>query len=418
MKVSPLVALFPLLISLQVFAEEENNFINDSHLSILFKNAMMNRHYNDEGVRTRREWGQAAMGKFSSGFTPGPVGVGGDLLGQFAVRLDGGRGRSGAGGIDYFSQKSNGRAESTLEKLGGRLKVKVSQTVLSYGTQQPQVPLVTADTSRLLYETYTGWMLDSQEIAGLDINAGYLTAEQRKSSNHYNSGLGRLIYGGARYQINPKIVVSAYAEHIPKVINKQFSSFTFTQPITSQQKFIVDFNGYNSRLANDYAKEINSGRSNVIWSLAGRYVYGIQSFKLAYQQNSGSTGFHYGWYRDQQGLGDGGLWVSNSYWSDFIGQDERSWQLAYSLDLSGLGVTGLSYDVAYVSGRDIHTAVSSQGKEHELFNQLHYVVPSGVAKNLEITLRYSRLQVSADAADYNRGGSDFRVIAQYPLSLF
>ncbi|WP_241649719.1 OprD family outer membrane porin [Rosenbergiella collisarenosi] len=417
MKAYQLVIAISVLFTVQATAQQ-NSFTTDSHLNFLFKNAMMNRHYSDSDVRTRREWGQAAIAHFTSGFTPGPVGIGADILGQLAVRLDGGRGRSGAGGIDYFSQNSDGHAQSTLRKLGGRIKAKVGQTVVSYGTQQPLIPLVTADTSRLLYETYTGWMLESQDITGVDISAGYLTAEQRKSSNHYNSGLGRLFYAGARYQINSQISVSAYAEHIPQVIDKQFSSFTYTHPISTQQKFILDINGYNSRLTDDYAREINSGRSNIIWSTAGRYVYGMQSFKLAYQQNSGSTGFHYGGYRDKQGLGDGGIWVSNSYWSDFIGQDERSWQVAYSLDLTGLGLSGLSYDLAYVSGTDIHTSASSHGKEREVFNQLHYVVPSGPAKDLQLTVRYSRLQVSADAADYNRGGSDLRLIAQYPITLF
>lgn len=39
-----------------------------------------------------------------SGFTQGPVGFGVDGIAQYAVRLDGGRGRSGAGGIDFFAQ--------------------------------------------------------------------------------------------------------------------------------------------------------------------------------------------------------------------------------------------------------------------------------------------------------------------------
>jgi hypothetical protein len=48
---------------------------------------------------------------------------------------------------------------------------------------------------------------------------------------------------------------------------------------------------------------------------------------VAYQQSSGSTGYNYGGYRDQGGVGDGGntIWLANSYWSDFNGEDERSW---------------------------------------------------------------------------------------------
>ena len=69
---------------------------------------------------------------------------------------------------------------------------------------------------------------------------------------------------------------------------------------------------------------------------------------MAYQQSSGSTGYNYGGYRDQGGVGDGGntIWLANSYWSDFNGEDERSWQASYGLDFGGLGLPGLSWTTA------------------------------------------------------------------------
>ncbi len=119
------------------------------------------------------------------------------------------------------------------------------------------------------------------------------------------------------------------------------------------------------------------------------------------------------------GIGDGGntIWLANSYWSDFNGEDERSWQVAYSVDLGGLGVPGLSYDVAYVRGDNIKTSASSNGHEHEFFNQLQYKVPNGIAKDLKLKLRYSVLRVSSDAADYNIGGNEIRVFVEYPFSI-
>ena len=58
------------------------------------------------------------------------------------------------------------------------------------------LPIVYADDSRLLYESYTGTMLTSREIDGLEINAGYLTDQQRKSDDSHNSGLKSLTFGG------------------------------------------------------------------------------------------------------------------------------------------------------------------------------------------------------------------------------
>ncbi|WP_431522651.1 OprD family outer membrane porin [Rosenbergiella epipactidis] len=400
--------------------QESNGFIEDSHLNLLIKNAMINRNYKDEGVRTRREWGQAFIGTYNSGFTQGAVGFGVDAIGQYAVRLDGGRGRSGAGGIDYFSQDSDGRAKKDLAKFGATAKMRFSNTVFSYGTQQPTLPILTSDSSRLLAETYTGFMLDSQEIDGLDITGGYFTAEQRKSAESHDSGLDNIAFGGVKYVFNDQFTASAYASHVQDVDNKQYLGFTYTQPFDEKQKMVWDFNGYNSRLDKAYAESINSGRSNTIWSLAASYTYDIHTFKVAYQQNTGSSGYMYGGYRNKGGIGDGGntIWLANSYWSDFNGEDERSWQAAYSVDLAGLGIEGLRYDVAYVRGDNIKTSASSNGHEHEFFNQIQYKIPSGFAKDLQLGIRYSVLRVSSDASDYNAGGNEIRVIAQYPLSIF
>ena len=69
---------------------------------------------------------------------------------------------------------------------------------------------------------------------------------------------------------------------------------------------MVDCNGYNSRLDQEYADANDTGRSNSIWSLAASYIWDIHTFKVAYQQSSGSTGYHYGGYQHQGGAGDGG----------------------------------------------------------------------------------------------------------------
>jgi hypothetical protein len=92
---------------------------------------------------------------------------------------------------------------------------------------------------------------------------------------------------------------------------------------------------------------------------------------VTYQQSSGSTGYHYGGYRNQGGTGDG---LAKFYWSDFNGEDERSWQAAYFVDLAELGVPGLSYDTAYARGDNIKKSASSNGHELEFFNQIQYKI--------------------------------------------
>ena len=155
---------------------DSQGFIEDSHLDLFFRNAYINRDYKD-GRQDKAEWGQMAQGIFSSGFTQGTVGVGVDAFGLYALRLDGGKGRSGAAGIDFFAQGDSGEAVDQISKVGGAVKFRVSNTVLKYGDQMPEFPVLSYDNSRLLPEYYTGTLLTSKEIEGLEFNLGRFTGE-------------------------------------------------------------------------------------------------------------------------------------------------------------------------------------------------------------------------------------------------
>lgn len=269
----PLIAL-GIIAAAPAFASQQSTsqgFIEDSHLDLFLRNAYIKRDYRD-GLPDKAEWGQGIIATFESGFTQGPVGFGVDGIAQYAVRLDGGRGRSGAGGIDFFAQDDDGRAKSDLAKFGATAKMRFSNTVLSYGSQRPMLPIVYADDSRLLYESYTGTMLTSREIDGLEINAGYLIDQQRKSDDSHNSGLKSLTFGGASYQFNDQLSGALYASHVEDVLNKQYLGLNYKQPFAADQQLIVDFNGYNSRLDQEYVDANDTGRSNSIWSLAASYI--------------------------------------------------------------------------------------------------------------------------------------------------
>lgn len=411
-----LLAAIPAIASQQ---SESKGFVDDSHLDLFLRNAYINRDYHD-GLEDKAEWGQGIVGTFQSGYTEGVIGFGIDGIAQYAVRLDGGRGRSGAGGIDFFRQNDDGKAKTNLAKFGATAKMRYSNTILSYGTQRPVLPILNADNSRLLFESYTGTMLTSKELDGLEVNAGYFTDEQRKSDDRHNSGLKNLAFGGASYQFSDQFSGAFYASHVEDVLNKQYLGLNFKQPFATGQQMVLDFNGYNSRLTQSYADSLNTGRNNTIWSLAASYIWDIHTFKLAWQQNSGSTGYNYGGYRNNGGVGDGGntIWLANSYWSDFNGEDERSWQASYGLDFAGLGLPGLSWTTAYVNGDNIKTSATSNGKEHEWFNQLQYQVQDGPAKDLSLRVRYSVLRVSNNASDYNVSGNEIRVFVDYPFNIF
>ncbi|MBF8729467.1 MAG: OprD family porin [Pseudomonas putida] len=403
---------------------ESKGFVEDSQLNVLLRNAYINRDYKD-GNKDKAEWGQGVIGTFSSGFTQGTVGVGVDAFGLYAVRLDGGKGRSGAGGIDFFKQGDSGNAADDLSKGGAAVKFRVSNTVLKYGDQMPALPVLNYDNARLLPESYTGTLITSKEIKGLELNAGRFTAESRKSAEGRDSGgLKSINVLGGSYKFTDQFTAALYASDVEDVLKKQYVGANYVFPISKDQSLTLDFNGYRTKLDNSYVREHNvTGDDNKIWSLAATFATGPHSFTLAHQRSTGDSnlGYAYGGYqKGQDRFGDGGstIFLANSYWSDFNAEDERSWQLGYGLDFTAFGVPGLTYNVAYVRGDNITTSTSTGGTEREIFNQLKYVVQSGAAKDLSVKLRSSVLRVSQKSSEYNISGNEVRVFVEYPINVF
>lgn len=409
---------------------ESKGFVEDSSLKVLLRNAYINRDYKD-GNKDKAEWGQAAIGTFSSGFTQGTVGVGVDAFGLYALRLDGGKGRSGAGGIDFFRQENDGRANHDIAKGGAAVKFRVSNTVLTYGDQMPALPVLSYDNVRLLPESYAGTLITSREIQGLELNAGRFTAESRKSDEGRDSGgLKSINVLGGSYQFTEHFKGALYASDVEDVLKKQYVNANYVIPFNKDHSLTLDFNGYRTKLDSSYVREntvpgesIVTGRDNKIWSLAATFATGPHSFTVAHQRSTGDSnlGYAYGGYQKDQGrVGDGGnsIYLANSYWSDFNAEDERSWQLGYGLDFGSFGVPGLSYNFAYVRGDNITTSTSEGGTEREIFNQFKYVVQSGPAKDLSVKLRSSILRVSQKSSEYNVSGNELRVFVDYPINIF
>ncbi|MBI6885041.1 OprD family porin [Pseudomonas putida] len=403
---------------------ESKGFVEDSSLKVLLRHAYMNRDYKD-GNTDKSEWGQSAFAEFSSGFTQGTVGVGVDAFGMYALNLERNDDRSGAQGIDFFKKGDSGEPADDLFKGGAAIKFRLSSTKLIYGNQMPALPVLGADNGRLLPESYTGTLITSKEIKGLELNAGRFTAESRKSAEGRDSGgLKSINVLGGSYQFTAQFKAALYASDVEDVLKKQYVNANYVFPLAKDQSLTLDFNGYRSKLDDSYVREVGAtGDDNKIWSLAATFVTGPHSITLAHQRSTGDSnlGYAYGGYqKDQNRVGDGGnsIYLANSYWSDFNAEDERSWQLGYGLDFSSFGVPGLSYNVAYIRGDNITTSNSNGGTEREIFNQLKYVVQSGPAKDLSVRLRGSILRVSQKSSEYNVSGNEVRVFVDYPINIF
>jgi len=235
---------------------DAKGFVEDSSLKVLLRNAYINRDKKD-GKDDQREWGQAAIGTFSSGFTQGTVGVGVDAFGLYALRLDKGS-HSGGQGIDFFKRSEHGNQTPAgdLAKAGAAVKFRLSNTVLTYGDQMPALPVLNYDNSRLLPESYTGTLITSKEIKGLELNAGRFTAESRKSAEGRDSGgLKSINVLGGSYQFTEQFKGALYASDVEDVLKKQYVNLNYVFPLATDRSLTLDFNGYQTKLDKAYAKD-------------------------------------------------------------------------------------------------------------------------------------------------------------------
>ncbi|BAN46499.1 OprD family porin [Metapseudomonas resinovorans] len=402
------------ILSLPALASEQSEsqgFIEDADATLLLRNAYFNRDFKD-GAADARTWGQAFIGTFESGFTQGTIGLGVDAFGLLGVKLDSGRGRNYSA---FFDTDSEGRPVDDLSQAGAAVKLRVSNTVIKYGNQFPSMPVLAYDDSRLLPQSFTGTLLTSKEIEGLELNAGRFTGDSPMGDPARDPNrLKSIDVLGGNYTVSDDLSVALYHSDIEDMYKRYYGNFNYNIPFSDLQALNFDFNIYRTKYDDSSPAALAFGGDgqddrNTIWSLAAKYSFGAHALILAHQRNTGDAGFAYD-------FGDGGssIYLANSYYSDFNLKDERSWQASYELDFGTYGVPGLSYKFAYVRGSNISVVGDDNATEREIFNQFKYVVQEGAAKDLSFKLRNSIYRADNDVGpDLN----EVRAFIEYPLNV-
>ncbi|WP_267459261.1 OprD family outer membrane porin [Acinetobacter baumannii] len=114
-------------------------------------------------------------------------------------------------GNQMIPHNTNGEPYSNWMRGGANVKVKVSETTLTYGTQFLNIPVLGSGDARLSPEYFTGTLLNSKDIKDLDINIGYFTKNQQPDQIASDqSHLKRAIIYGGKYRINDHIDTSFY----------------------------------------------------------------------------------------------------------------------------------------------------------------------------------------------------------------
>ena len=393
------------LSSPRLFAE---GLVDDSKATLTLRNFFFERHFTapDAAQDHAREWTQSFIFDLRSGFTSGAVGFGADILGKYAVKLDGGAGRYGA---LLLPKDGDGEPASSFGRLGVALKARISATELKAGEWIPNPPIFTADDFRALPQTFEGTQLSSQDVKNWTLFAGQLN----KTSLRNDSSMEDLAFGSARSDAFNYLGAdyrSASKNTTVRLWSGQLEDIYQQHYVGLNQRWSLSpAVALNTNLGYFWGKDDGAAKAGRLDNRTASLLVGLgiyqHTFSLGLQQVSGETG----WMRI---AGTGGIYLANNTFNHaFDNPRERSWQLRYDLDFAGYGVPGLSLMTRYVHGDDVRLQNVQDGSEWVRESELGYVVQSGSLKNLALRWRNASVRRGFNSADYDEN----RLIVSYPI---
>ncbi|MDT4797183.1 Porin-like protein NicP [compost metagenome] len=408
LKSASLAPVFLLGLPLAASAE---GFVEDSSVTLGMRNLYFNRDFRQPGAAQSKqeEWAQGFLLQARSGYTPGMLGVGIDLIGQLGLKLDSSPDRAGSG---LLPRHDDGRAADEYSRLGVAPKLKLSNTELKVGELLPELPVLLRNDGRLLPQTFQGGMLTSKEVAGLTLHGGQMRSlSQRNSTNHEDlsvDGRGgvfsdRFNYLGAEYRFNAgRSQVGLWQSQLEDIYQQRFYNLTHKQKV-GDWTLGANVGLFTTR---------DQGGSD-LGELDNRALTGF--FSAAYGGHTVGAGY-------QRMYGDDGMifiagtstpLVNDIQIRNFATADERSWQLRYDYDFAALGIPGLTAMARYASGNHAEVSGHDDGKAWERDVDISYVIQSGPLKDLGLRWRNAVVR-SNHVADVDEN----RLILSYTLPLF
>ncbi|HEY0287668.1 MAG TPA: OprD family porin [Pseudomonas sp.] len=383
------------------------DFFTDSQAQMELRNFYFSRDFRQpggsNGKSQAREWGQAAILKLQSGYTPGVIGFGVDMTGMLGVRLDSSADRSGTG---LFPSQSDGSSVDEYTKAGVTAKAKISKTTIKVGALMFRNTVLQSPDARLLPQMFKGSLLESKEIDGLSLQAGRITevvgvdsTDWTHLTSNYGGDSDEFILAGGDYSWRAGNSVGLHYGKLDGVYEQGIFN-TATAMALGHGTLKTD-------LRLESAREDGSFRriDNRAAGLGVTYLTGAHSFTVGYQKIMGDDPYPYVVNSDP--------WLVNFIQVlPFANTGERSWQFRYDYDLAAWGFPGLTFMNRYVSGDQIHLSNGDEGHEWERNSELTYFVQSGTFKSLSLKWRNATVR-----STFGNDLDENRIIVSYPLSL-
>lgn len=437
-----------LAVAVGVLAQQAGaaGFLEDSKASISSRTMYYDADMR-EGASTpanrQRETAEGLKFDYLSGFTQGTVGFGIDAQALVGIHLDGGKGHHPTGNSNSFFPSDGNEAADEWSRLDGNVKARFSKTEAHLGgALAPNLPILIANDSRVLPQTFEGGTITSKEIDNVTFNFGQLEhASGRASSN--STGLSvagatedsnKFLYGGADWKVTKDLLLQYYYANLEDFYKQNFLGLVHVYPIAANQSFKTDIRyfdsssdgkngdpGFQFNNNNGFAKE-KGVVDNKTWSAMFTYTLGGNAFLIGHQRVNDDGGFVFlnqGNLVDNNGNPEGAGGASFYSFTDatvgsFIRAGENTTFGQYSYDFASLGVPGLKASIAYLNGQDIK-ATNGVGKdlsEHETDARIDYVIQTGALKGFGTTLRHGTYRGNTSTLDQDQT----RLIFNYTYS--
>jgi len=391
-------------------------FLEDSKASISSRTMYYNND-NREGGADQRESAEGLKFDYLSGFTQGTVGFGIDAQALLGIHLDGGKGHHPDNNT-FFPSDSDGSAVSEWSRAAANVKARFSKTEAHLGgALAPNLPILVANDSRLLPQTFDGGTITSKEIDNVTFNAGQLEHSAGRASSNSTGlavaggteGSNKFYYGGADWKVTKDLTLQYYHSNLKDYYKQDFLGLIHVLPISANQSFKTDIRYFDSssdgrngdpgfRFNNNNGFAKNPGEvDNKTWSAMFTYTLGGNAFLLGHQRVSDDGGFVYlnqGNVVDSNGRPEGNGGASFYLFTDsmingFVRAGENTTFGQYSYDFAALGVPGLKTSIAYLHGDDIKATNGSgpDSSEWERDMRIDYTIQQGALKGFGVTLR-------------------------------
>ncbi|MGA9704903.1 OprD family outer membrane porin [Pseudomonas sp.] len=390
------------------------------------------KHNQTRTDANRTNWVQGTILNATSGFTQGTVGVSTEVAVYNALVLDRSK-RDIKGGSNRTLADSDGDAVGQWSKLGlANVKFRVSNTTLTAGRQNFSSGIVDTIGNRALPSSFEGVSFNSEELSNLSFQGGIFDrvsprTEQSltKFVSEYGNGqeTDKVKTLGLNYQPFASLKTSLFAANVEDFWNQYY--FGATHELGDSRTLALT-TGLNYYKTTDTGSKKMGNIDNDTYSLSLGLTHQAHSLTFSYQQVNGNEYFDYLHETN-------GIYLANSLTSDFNAPNEKSFQVAYGINMAEYGVPGLKFNVysargwgidgTHYTGTAYGTAGRSRsdlrlmdGEKHQEYGVgAAYAIQSGPLKATTIRGTYVTHRASAEQPDGNI--KEFRLVTTVPFNI-